>query len=71
VGRGPDRREYHDEAVGLPHRWVVERTLAWITGCRRCTRDYERLPGGHEAMILRAMIGLMTQRLATDKNPDA
>ena len=28
----------------LPRRWVVERTLAWITSYRRCARDYERLP---------------------------
>ena len=48
----------------LPRRWVVERTLAWITNGRRCARDYERLPESHEAMILWAMIALMTQRLA-------
>jgi transposase len=35
----------------LPRRWVVERTRAWITGHRRCARDYERLPAHHEAMI--------------------
>jgi len=52
----------------LPRRWVVERTLAWITSCRRCARDYERLPTSHEAMILWAMIALMTQRLA--QTPD-
>jgi transposase len=27
----------------LPRRWVVERTLAWITRHRRTARDYERL----------------------------
>jgi putative transposase len=48
----------------LPRRWVVERTLAWITSYRRCARDYERLPAHHEAMVLRAMITLMTRRLA-------
>ena len=31
----------------LPRRWVVERTLAWITSYRRCARDYERLPAHH------------------------
>ncbi|MEH1031556.1 IS5 family transposase [Micromonospora profundi] len=25
-----------------PRRWVVERTLAWLTACRRLARDYER-----------------------------
>src|SRR5690242_14990116 len=40
----------------LPRRWVVERTLAWITRYRRCARDYERLPAHHEATVLWAMI---------------
>jgi transposase len=53
----------HTFAV-LPRRWVVERTLAWITSYRRCARDYQRLPAHHKAMILWAMITLMTRRLA-------
>ena len=48
----------------LPRRWVVERTFAWISTHRRCVRDYERLPASHEAMVLWAMVALMTQRLA-------
>ena len=48
----------------LPRRWVVERTFAWITKCRRLDHDYERLPEHSEAMIKWAMIGLMTRRLA-------
>jgi transposase len=48
----------------LPRRWVVERTFAWISKHRRTVRDYERLPASHEAMILWAMIALMTARLA-------
>jgi transposase len=51
----------------LPRRWVVERTFAWISTCRRCVRDYEHLPASHEAMVLWAMIALMTQRLAQDQ----
>ena len=38
--------------------------FAWISTHRRCARDYERLPASHEAMVLWAMIALMTQRLA-------
>lgn len=34
-----------------PHRWVVERTLAWLTACRRLARDYERHPETSEAII--------------------
>jgi transposase len=48
----------------LPRRWVVERTLAWITRNRRLARDYERQPIHHEAMVYIAMIMLMTRRLA-------
>jgi transposase len=48
----------------LPRRWVVERTLAWITRCRRLNHDYERLPEHSDAMIKWAMIGLMTRRIS-------
>ena len=48
----------------LPRRWLVERRLSWITGCRRLDRDYERLPATSEAMVKWAMIGVMTRRLA-------
>jgi len=48
----------------LPRRWVVERTLAWITKCRRLDHDYERLPSTSAAMVKWAMVGLMTRRLA-------
>src|SRR3984957_15805212 len=57
------RRKAHTFEV-LPRRWVVERTFAWISKHRRTPRDYERLPASHEAMILWAMIALMTRRLA-------
>jgi transposase len=49
--------------VVLPRRWVVERTLAWISRRRRCVRDYERLHVNHEAMTQWAMILVMTRRL--------
>ena len=61
IVRRPD--DLHTFAV-LPRRWVVERTLAWITAYRRCARDYERLPAHHEAMVLWAMITVMTRRHA-------
>jgi transposase len=56
-------KELHTFQV-LPRRWVVERTLSWISRCRRLDHDYERLPETSEAMIKWAMIGLMTRRLA-------
>ena len=57
------KRDRHAFEV-LPRRWVVERTFAWISKHRRTVRDYEHLPASHEAMILWAMIALMTRRLA-------
>src|SRR5438034_9187439 len=56
------RRNPHAFEV-LPRRWVVERTFAWISKHRRTVRDYETLPASHEAMILWAMIALMSRRL--------
>ena len=35
--------------AGPPQYSVVERTHAWITGHRRLSRDYERLPPHSEA----------------------
>ena len=49
----------------LPHRWVVERTFAWICKHRRCVRDYETRPDHHEAMVYIAMIATMSRRLAS------
>jgi len=48
----------------LPRRWVVERTLAWITRHRRTVRDYERLPAHHETYVYWSMIIVMTRCLA-------
>jgi transposase len=48
----------------LPRRWVVERTLAWITRHRRTVRDYERLPAHHETYVYWSMVIVMTRRLA-------
>ncbi len=48
----------------LPRRWVVERTLSWITKCRRLDHDYERLTKTSVAMVKWAMVGVMTRRLA-------
>jgi transposase len=48
----------------IPRRWVVERTLAWISKYRRCVRDYEARPDHSEAMVYIAMIMTMSRRLA-------
>ncbi|MEM8662684.1 MAG: IS5 family transposase [Pseudomonadota bacterium] len=56
-----------DTATGfqvLRKRWIVERTLAWITANRRMARDFERYALTANAFIQIAMIKLMTRRLA-------
>ena len=54
--------------VVLPKRWIIERTFAWISRCRRNAKDYERKPEHSEAMIHITMIALMSRRLANCKS---
>jgi putative transposase len=49
--------------VVLHRRWVVERSLAWLTRNRRLSRDYERSPRVSETWVHIAMIKLMLKRL--------
>jgi transposase len=50
----------------LPRRWVVERTLAWLTQGRRLVRDYERNPAYSEAWIWLSAIHRTVKYLAPD-----
>ena len=50
--------------VVLPRRWVVERTIAWLTRSRRLSKDYERCTASSEAMVYIASIRWMLKRLA-------
>ena len=56
-------RDSHHFQV-LPRRWVVERTFAWLSRCRRLSKDYEALSDTTEAWIHIAMIHLMLRRSA-------
>lgn len=47
----------------LPRRWVVERTFAWLTFCRRLCKDYEFLPESSESWIYASQIRLLLRRL--------
>jgi transposase len=57
------RNELHRFVV-LPKRWIVERTLAWISRNRRLARDFERYARSVAAFIRLAMIRIMLRRLA-------
>ncbi len=50
--------------VILPHRWVVERTFAWLGKYRRLSKDYEALPAVSEAFIYVASVHILVRRLA-------
>jgi putative transposase len=59
-----------DKAEGfeiLPHRWIVERTFAWLSRYRRLSKDYEFYPQTTENFIYLAMINLMLHRLAPEE----
>ncbi|MCY4557085.1 MAG: IS5 family transposase [Chloroflexi bacterium] len=59
VRRKPDSQHFEP----LPRRWVVERTLAWLSRCRRLSKDYEERTESSEAWVHIAMVNLMLKRL--------
>ena len=59
VKRKPDSHQFEV----LPRRWVVERTLAWLSRCRRLSKDYEERTETSEAWVHIAMVHLMLKRL--------
>lgn len=48
----------------IAHRWVSERTFAWLGNYRRLSKDYEYWVYTADAMIYAAMVHLMLRRLA-------
>lgn len=58
------RNEHDTGFVVLAKRWIVERTLAWISRNRRLARDFERTARSAIAFIRLAMIKIMLRRLA-------
>jgi putative transposase len=48
----------------VPHRWVVERTCAWLLNYRRHRCDYAVLTANREAMMQISMMPLLLKRLA-------
>jgi transposase len=50
--------------VLLPKRWVVERSFAWATRCRRLVKDYERYAQTLAGFHVVAFVCLMLKRAA-------
>jgi transposase len=55
-----------DQAKGfeiLPKRWIVERTFAWLSRCRRLAKDFENLTRIALSFLKLASIRFMLRRL--------
>ncbi len=50
--------------VLLPKRWVVERSFAWMTRCRRLVKDYERYASTLAGFHVVAFVCMMLKRAA-------
>lgn len=48
----------------LPRRWVIERTLAWLTRSRRLAKDFEATIESAKAWLMIASTKIMLRRLA-------
>ena len=51
----------------LARRWVVERTIAWLTTNRRLAKDYERLVETGEMLLYLAMSRILLRRLTSKR----
>jgi putative transposase len=60
------KRSDEHKFVVLPKRWIVERTLAWISRYRRLAKDFERITRTVRNWIFLAMTRLMLKRLARE-----
>ena len=47
----------------LPKRWIVERTFAWLSRCRRLAKDFENLTRTALTFVKLASIRIMLRRL--------
>src|SRR5215475_2515804 len=57
------RRSDAGKFVALPRRWIVERTIAWLTRCRRLAKDWECLNRTSRIFLRWASIRLMLRKL--------
>jgi transposase len=60
IARRPDHAK---PLVALSHRWIVERTMAWLRRCRRLAKDWENLNRKALIFLRLASIRLMLPRL--------
>jgi transposase len=59
-----NRQAFRSERLrGVPKRWIVERTIAWLNRCRRLAKDWENLNRKGLAFLRLASIRLMLRKL--------
>ncbi|MEY9997017.1 transposase [Streptomyces sp. V4I8] len=63
VKRPDGRREF----TVLARRWVVERTLGWLSRARRLNRDHERRPDHHVQMVWWAGLITLTRKMTRQR----
>jgi putative transposase len=51
----------------LARRWIVERTIAWLTTNRRLAKDYERFVETGEMLLYLAMSRILLRRLTSKR----
>ncbi len=56
--------------VVLPHRWVVERTFAWLGRYRRLSKDDEHRVEYRETWVYIASIARMVRKLHPNENEE-
>lgn len=49
--------------IGLPKRWIVERTFAWLNRCRRLAKDWECQSRKARAFLHWASVHLMIRKV--------
>ena len=57
------RRDQVKGFVVLPKRWIVERSIAWLSRCRRLAKDFENRTRYALAFVHLASIRLMLRKL--------
>lgn len=60
------KRNEQKKFIVLPKRWIVERTLSWISRYRRLAKDFERFGKTVRSWIFLAMTRLMLKRIAKE-----
>ena len=58
------KRSDRPKVSSPPKRWIVERTFAWLSRCRRLAKDFQNLTRTALTFVKLASIRIMLRRLA-------